>query len=338
MTFDLALIWAGLLALAVFMYVALDGFDLGVGMLFPFAKETRERDQMMAAVAPVWDGNETWLVLGGGGLLATFPLAYAVLMPALYLPVLLMLIGLIFRGVAFEFRHHAGPRCTLWSASFAAGSLLATTAQGLVLGGFLQGVRVEERAFAGAPFDWLSPFSVLVAAGLVAGYGLLGASWLVFKVEGPLQKRAQGWVQTLALGVAASLAAVSIATLFIDPRVSARWGLAQGLSGLDLRLLPLPLLAAGLLTAIFFSARKANGLAPYALSIGVFATGFAGLAVSLWPYIVPFALTPHDAAAPDNALLFMLAGASVLLPMIIGYTVYVYWVFRAKVAPDATYH
>src|SRR5262245_39514626 len=225
---ELHMIWAVLIALAVFLYVALDGFDLGVGILFPFAKNARERDQMQAAIAPVWDGNETWLVLGGGGLFAAFPKAYAVIMPALYGPIILMLIALIFRGVAFEFRHHGratGKR--FWTFAFSAGSIAAAIAQGLVLGGFLQGIRVENGAYAGGAFEWLTPFSLLVAAAVVAGYALLGAAWLVFKTRGEVFERARGWVKQLALVVGLAMAAVSLATLNIDPRVTARWGLTM---------------------------------------------------------------------------------------------------------------
>lgn len=344
---DLPTIWAGLLAVAVFMYVILDGFDLGIGILFPFAADTKERDQMMASIAPVWDGNETWLILGGGGLLATFPVAYAVLMPALYIPVLIMLIGLIFRGVAFEFRHQARGRWpSFWSGAFFVGSLAATVAQGFVLGGFLQGTQAETGGrfdtlqFAGGPFDWLTPFTLLVAAGLTAGYMLLGAAWLVWKADGPLLARANGWVRALAVMVGAALAAVSVATLFIDPQVSARWGVSG--AGVDwgraAPLMVLPLAAAGLLAAIYLTSGRGHHLRPYLLSIALFLTAYLGLAVSLWPYILPFELTPREAAAPENSLMFMLIGAAIILPMILAYTLYVYWVFRAKVAPDASYH
>src|SRR6185503_4715707 len=210
MIMDLPTIWAVILAIAVFLYVALDGFDLGVGILFPFAKDSRERDQMQAAIAPVWDGNETWLVLGGGGLFAAFPKAYSVIMPALYAPIILMLIALIFRGVAFEFRHHGrdhGKR--FWTMAFSGGSIVAAIAQGLVLGGFLQGIKVENGAFAGGPLDWLTPFSILVAAALVGGYALLGSAWLVFKTQGELFERARGWVKQLALVVLLGMGAVS---------------------------------------------------------------------------------------------------------------------------------
>lgn len=338
---ELSMIWAVLIAVAVFLYVALDGFDLGVGILFPFAKDARERDQMQAAIAPVWDGNETWLVLGGGGLFAAFPKAYAALMPALYLPIFLMLLALIFRGVAFEFRHHgrgAGKRW--WTIAFAGGSIVAAIAQGLVLGGFIQGVVIEDGAFAGGALDWLTPFSLLVAASLVAGYALLGGCWLVFKAQGELYERARGWVKQLAVLTALAMGAVSLATLGVDPRVTARWGLTM--TSVDwpafIKLAPLPLAAGAICFALWTRWKGEPLFAPYLLAVGLFAIGYLGLAVSLWPYIVPFAMTPAEAAAADNALQLMLWGALPMLPIILGYTAYVYWIFRAKVDDDAAYH
>ncbi len=338
---ELSLIWAVLLAVGVFLYVALDGFDLGVGILFPFAKDARERDQMQAAIAPVWDGNETWLVLGGGGLLAAFPKAYAALMPALYIPIVLMLLALIFRGVAFEFRHHGRARgARWWTIAFAAGSMVAAVAQGLVLGGFIQGVTLEDGAFAGGPFDWLTPFSLLVAAALVIGYALLGAAWLVFKTQGELFERARRWTTTLALMVALAMGAVSLATLNVDPRVTERWGLTM--TSVDwsafLRVAWLPLAALAVCFGLWRRWKRTPNLTPYLLAVALFLIGYVGLAISLWPYIVPFSMTPADAAAADNALALMLWGALPLLPVILGYTGYVYWVFRAKVGEDAAYH
>ncbi len=338
---DLPLIWAGLIALAVFIYVVLDGFDLGVGILFPFAKDGKERDQMQAAIAPVWDGNETWLVLGGGGLFAAFPKAYSALMPALYVPIILMLIALIFRGVAFEFRAHGrGRGRTFWTAAFAGGSIAAALAQGFVLGGFIQGVHVVNGAFAGAQFDWLTPFSILVAISLAAGYALLGGCWLVFKAQGELYERARNWVKQVAVLTALAMGAVSLATLGVDARVTARWGLSM--THIDwpqfIKLAPLPVAAAFVCFSLWRRWKGEPLILPYLLAVALFAIGYCGLAISLWPYIVPFALTPTDAAAADNALAFLLWGAGPLLPIILGYTAYVYWLFRAKVDPDASYH
>jgi cytochrome bd ubiquinol oxidase subunit II len=341
MSLDLPTIWAGLLALAVFLYVVLDGFDLGVGILFPFARDGQERDQMQAAIAPVWDGNETWLVLGGGGLLAAFPKAYAAFLPAVYLPIILMLLALVFRGVAFEFRHHGRRRGKrFWTAAFAGGSLAAAFAQGLVLGAFIQGTEVRNGAFAGGAFDWLTPFSLLVGAAVVAGYALLGATWLVFKTQGLLFERARGWVRLTALAAGGAMAAVSLATLTVDPRVSGRWGL--GAEGIEwpsfLRLAPLPLAAAACLFILLRGVGERRHLLPYAAAVGLFAAGYLGLAASLWPYILPFAYDASSAAAADNALALLLAGAAPLLALILGYTAYVYWLFRAKVGDDAAYH
>lgn len=339
--FDLPMIWAVLIAVAVFLYVALDGFDLGVGILFPFAKDSRERDHMQAAIAPVWDGNETWLVLGGGGLFAAFPKAYAALMPALYAPIILMLLALIFRGVAFEFRHHGrGAGKTWWTIAFAGGSIAATIAQGFVLGGFIQGVALENGQFVGGAFDWLTPFSLLVAAALVAGYALLGAAWLVFKTQGELFERARAWVKQLALLTALAMGAVSLATLGVDPRVTERWGLTMTSVdwGAFLKMAPLPLAAGALCFLLWRGADQRRHLTPYLYAVGLFLIGYIGLAISLWPFIVPFAMTPADAAAADNALSLMLWGAAPMLPIILAYTAYVYWLFRAKVDDDGAYH
>ncbi len=338
---ELSMIWAVLIAFAVFLYVALDGFDLGVGILFPLAKDTRERDQMQAAIAPVWDGNETWLVLGGGGLFAAFPKAYAALMPALYLPIILMLLALIFRGVAFEFRHHGRERGKKgWTLAFSAGSIVAAAAQGLILGAFVQGVNVVDGEFVGGPLDWLTPFSLLVAAALVAGYALLGAGWLVYRTQGELFERSRAWVKQLALLTALGMGAVSLATLGVDPRVTYRWGLTM--TSIDwstfIALAPLPLVASGLCFMLWRGADKGQHLQPYLYTVCLFLVGYAGLAISLWPYIVPFAMTPQEAAAADNALELMLWGALPMLPVILGYTGYVYWLFRAKVDDEASYH
>ena len=338
---ELSMIWAVLIAVAVFLYAVLDGFDLGVGILFPFAKDGHERDQMQSAIAPVWDGNETWLVLGGGGLFAAFPKAYAALMPALYLPIFLMLLALIFRGVAFEFRHHGrklGKKW--WTIAFSGGSIVAAAAQGLVLGGFIQGVNVVDGKFVGGPLDWLTPFSLLVATALATGYALLGAAWLVFKTQGALFERARIWTKQLALLTALAMGAVSLATLGVDQRVTYAWGLTM--TSVDwpvfVQLAPLPITGGILCFLLWRGADQRHHLASYLYAVGLFGVGYVGLAISLWPYIVPFQMTPADAAAADNALALMLWGAVPMLPIILGYTAYVYWLFRAKVTDEATYH
>jgi cytochrome d ubiquinol oxidase subunit II len=342
---DLVLIWAGLIAVAVMFYVLLDGFDLGVGILTAFAGDEAERSRLTATIEPVWDGNETWLILGGGGLFAAFPLAYAILMPAFYLPVHLMLAALIFRGVAFEFRHKAVRPLTkrFWNAAFAWGSLTAALAQGCILGAFVQGVEVEGRTFAGGPFDWLTPFSILTALSVAAGYVLLGACWLILKTQGPTRLGARKWARRSLIAVAVAMAAVSLATLLIDPRITARWGVS--LSHVDfaraLPLAPVPLAALGLIIWLWCDvqpASRAPDWRPIALAGGVFLTGYLGLALSIFPYNVPFARTVWETAARDNALGFMLAGAAILLPVILLYTIYVYRLFWGKVGEDEGYH
>jgi cytochrome d ubiquinol oxidase subunit II len=296
---------------------------------------------MMNSVAPIWDGNETWLVLGGGGLFAAFPFAYGALMPALYSPILLMLMGLILRGVAFEFRLHgrrSGKR--FWTIAFTGGSLIATFAQGLVLGGFIQGVTLNGKVFAGGPFDWLTPYTLLVAAGLVAGYALLGACWLVWRTEDELHGRARVWAWIAAGATAVLLAAVSLATLFVHPRIAMRWGFEGGTFDFHrlAPLLPVPALGAlGLGLIVLGLGRRAHFL-PFAGALVVFVSGYLGLGLSFFPSIVPYGMTFRQAANADNALSLMLWGVAFLLPAIIGYSLWVYWLFRGKVVAGAPYH
>lgn len=341
MALDLPLIWAAIIATSVLLYVMLDGFDLGLGVLFPFARSARDRDTMMNTIAPFWDGNETWLVLGGGGLFAAFPIAYAVIMPALYIPVLLMLMALILRGVAFEFRARGRERGKrFWTAAFAAGSTTAAFAQGLVLGGFIQGVTIENNAFAGGAFDWLTPYTLLVAVGLTVGYVLLGATWLIWRTEHDLHGDARRWAWRAALASGFLLVIVSVATLYVHPQVAERWGFAGGdfdLGRLAL-LSPIPLLGLAGLGLIVFGLRRRNDATPFVGALIVFLSGYLGLAVGFFPNIVPYDLTYEAAASADNALALMLVGVGILLPVILAYTVWVYWVFRGKVGADAGYH
>ena len=341
LTWDLPLIWAAILAVAVLMYVMLDGFDLGIGLLFPFAGSPAERDVMMSSVAPVWDGNETWLVLGGGGLFAAFPVAYAALMPALYVPILAMLMGLILRGAAFEFRlngRHHGKR--LWTIAFTAGSFTATFAQGLVLGGFIQGVTLRNQVFAGGPLDWLTPYSLLTATGLVAGYALLGAGWLMIKTTDNLHGDARRWAAFAAGATAVLLAAVSLATLFVHPQVAAGWGI--GGDGVDwAKLAPraaIPLLGLAGLIVVGIGLRRRSHWLPFAGALVVFLSGYLGLAVSFFPNIVPYDISFRRAANAQSALELLTIGIAIIGPFIASYTVFVYWLFRGKVQGDAAYH
>jgi cytochrome d ubiquinol oxidase subunit II len=339
---ELPLIWAGLIGTAVCLYVLLDGFDLGVGILFPFASP-EEREQMVSSIAPVWDGNETWLVLGGGGLFAAFPLAYAILMPAMYLPIGLMLIALVFRGVAFEFRANAGTSGRgkrFWTGAFAGGSLVAGIAQGFVLGGFVNGIDVDGRNFAGSGLAWLTPYSLLVAAGLVLGYALLGACWLIIKTEGAMQQRARRWASLLFPMTGIAMAVVSVATLSVDPRVTVRWGVSM--TSIDWELFlpvaPIPIVAALAVVSGWRASVSQAELAPFLSAVAMFLSGLFGLVLSLYPYLIPFEVTIWEAAAAPNAQLLMLVGALIMLPVILGYTAYVYWIFRGKVSSNDAYH
>ncbi len=331
---DLPFVWAGLIAFAVLAYVVLDGFDLGVGILFPFAKTEGERDLMMNSVAPVWDGNETWLILGGGGLMAAFPLAYAVVMPALYAPVMAMLLGLILRGVAFEFRWRTKRGKFVWDWSFAGGSALAAIAQGLALGALVQGIPVANRAYAGGWWDWLTPFSVLTGLAVLAGYALLGSTWLVMKTDGDVQAMARSKARIAGIVTLAAIGLVSAITPLLHPEYYARW-FAWPTAIFSF---VVPALILALTYLLFAGLRTGADRTPFLASLGIFVLSFAGLGVSFYPNIVPPTLTIWEAAAPDASLMFVLVGALVLIPLILAYTGYSYWVFRGKLSPDEGYH
>lgn len=331
----LAYAWAGLLAIAVYIYVVLDGFDLGLGILYPFYKEKEDRDLLMNTVAPVWDGNETWLVLGGGGLFAAFPLAYAILMPALYVPIIMMLLALIFRGVAFEYRWRTTRWLKYWDIAFIGGSVVAAFSQGIALGALLQGVAVDGRAYGGGWWDWLTPFSLLCGVAVVAGYGLLGATWLIMKTGGDVQSRARklGWV--FGLTTIGFIGAVSLATPFLDVNYYSRWFEMPGL----FVTIPMPLIIGAISVTMLASLRtQTHEYRPFILSLLLFALCFVGLGVSMFPYIIPPHVTILDAATPFRSQIFMFVGACVLIPLILGYTAFAYWVFRGKVDPDEGYH
>ena len=330
----LPVVWTILIGVAVAMYVILDGFDLGVGILFPLFKTEQERDLMMNSVAPFWDGNETWLVLGGGGLLAAFPLAYAIIMPAFYLPITVMLLALIFRGVAFEFRWVAKPRHRVWDVAFAGGSIVAAFAQGIVLGGLLHGIDVRDGAFAGGSFDWLSPFALFVGASVVAGYALLGATWLNMRVAGELATRARNLAGPLLASVLVAMVVVSIWTPLTSDRIFERWFTSPNL----FYFAPLPIMAAGAAFMGWRGLERGHPAVPFVASIALFLLGYAGLAVSNAPFLVPPTITLWQAAAAPSSQMFMLIGAAIMLPVILGYTVFVYWTFRGKIKPGEGYH
>ena len=330
---DLTTIWAFIIAFAVFMYVVMDGFDLGIGILFPTFAKGEERSQAMNAIAPVWDGNETWLVLGGGGLLAAFPLAYAIILPATYPLIIAMLLGLIFRGVAFEFRSRDPRHEGFWDFAFSIGSLVAALCQGMILGALLQGVAIDGRSYAGGWLDWLSPYSLLTGAGVVAGYALLGASFLIMKVPGDAESHAYRLAIRAALATLVLMAAVSLATPFLASQYWERWFRMPNL----LFVSQVPLLTAILFFALFRSLRKRRLYWPFLISLGLFALGMAGLGISMWPYVVPDSITIWDAAAPERSQIFMLVGVAVIMPVILAYTGWSYWVFRGKVGTEG-YH
>lgn len=330
----LPLVWIALIGTAVALYVILDGFDLGLGILFPFTPEEKRRDVMMNSVAPFWDGNETWLVLGGGGLFVAFPLAYSIIMPALYLPVILMLLGLIARGVAFEFRWTAKPKHELWDNAFAWGSIVASFMQGVILGGLLQGINVENGRFAGGPFDWFAPFPLFTGASLVVGYALLGTTWLVMKTEGELAENARRWAHYLLFAVLIIMAVVSLWTPLVFERIADRWFSWPNLVYLS----PIPLLTAAAAFACWYGLTHGREVMPFLSAVALFLLGFAGLAISNVPYLVPPSVTFWEAAAVPESQLFMLMGVLVMLPLILGYTVFVYWSFRGKVREGEGYH
>ena len=333
MEWYLPLIWAAVIGIAVAMYVILDGFDLGIGILFPFAGSERERDQMMRSIAPFWDGNETWLVLGGGGLFVAFPRAYAVIMPALYLPIIVMLLALVFRGIAFEFRTVSNSK-TWWSVAFCAGSTIAAFAQGVILGRMIEGIPVRDGAYTGGSFDWATPFGLLCGLGLIAGYALLGATWLAMKTEGPVSRRGREQAKRLLLAVLVFMAAVSLWTPLMEPRIAQRWFSLPNFYFLW----PVPVITA--LTA-FLAWRWLEAereVPPFLAAIVLFLLGYLGLVISNFPYLVPPSLTVWDTAAAPASQIFMLLGTLLLLPMIIGYVIFIYWIFRGKVAEGESYH
>lgn len=335
MGIDLPLIWAIIIIFGVMMYVVMDGFDLGIGMLYPFFRDEGDRDVMMNTVAPVWDGNETWLVLGGAALFGAFPVAYSAVLSALYLPLILMLMGLIFRGVAFEFRFKAKPaKRHIWDKSFIVGSLVATFFQGVALGAFIEGVPVENRQSVGGALDWLAPFPLFCGVGLVVAYSLLGCTWLIMKTEGTLQERMHDLAKPLALVLLAVIGIVSLWTPLAHPQIAERWFSLPNLFWF----LPVPLLVLLTFYGLLRSVARNDHVLPFLLTLALIFLGYSGLGISLWPNIIPPSMSIWEAAAPPQSLGFMLVGALFIIPFILVYTAWSYYVFRGKVKHGDGYH
>ncbi|MBK8741659.1 MAG: cytochrome d ubiquinol oxidase subunit II [Betaproteobacteria bacterium] len=333
MNFDLTVIWALIIVVAVFIYVVLDGFDLGIGILFRRFPVGHDRDIAMNSIAPVWDGNETWLVLGGGGLLAAFPLAYALIFSALYAPITAMLLALVFRGVAFEFRWRDPAHRGFWDLAFSGGSLVAALSQGVVLGALLQGIAVQDRAYAGGWWDWLTPFTLITGVSVAIAYALLGATWLVMKAEGRLQQQARAMAWWLGGATLAAIVVVSVATPFLSADYFEKWMRWPGM----LAVAPVPVLVALASIAFVRTLKAGHEVAPFLLTLGIFLLCFVGLGISVFPYVVPGAVTIWAAATDRSSQVFMLWGTALVLPMILGYTAWSYWVFRGKVSAEG-YH
>lgn len=336
MGIDLSLIWFVIIVFATLMYIVMDGFDLGIGILFPAVQNADDRDVMVNSVAPVWDGNETWLVLGGAALFGAFPLAYAVIIDALTIPLTLMLAGLIFRGVAFEFRFKATPaHRPFWDKAFLSGSILATFTQGMVVGAVLNGFPVSGRTFAGGPFDWLTPFTLFCGLGLVVAYALLGATWLVMKSENALQVRMRQVAKRLLLALLLVIAVISLWTPLTHPAIASRWFTLPNL----FFLLPVPMLVVLLSLWQWRSLNHSHSeKLPFVLTLGLIFLGFSGLGISIWPHIIPPSITLWQAAAPAQSQGFMLVGALLIIPIILVYTFWSYYVFRGKVQHGEGYH
>jgi len=332
---DVTMYLGAVVALGVAIYVLLDGIDLGVGVLLLFSPDEDERDLMINSIAPFWDGNETWLILGGALLFGAFPLAYATLLPALYVPLVVMLFALIFRGVAFEFRFKARRARRLWDVAFAGGSVLAGFSQGVMLGAFIEGFEIRDFAFAGGPLDWFSGFGLLTGLAMVGGYGLLGGAWLIWKTDGAAAALGRRAARLALPGVLGAMAGISLLTPFHQPAVFTRWFSFPNL----LFLAPLPLITLLVAWRLWRSLTDGGSdRRPLLLTVALFIMGYAGLAVTLWPYVVPRAYTLWDAASAHNSQILMAWAVSIILPVILGYTIYAYWVFRGKTLRGGGYH
>lgn len=332
---DLSMIWVVIIAIGVLIYVVLDGFDLGIGILFPFIQDQQERDVMMNTVAPVWDGNETWMVLGGAGLFAAFPMVYAAVLSALYMPITLMVIALIFRGVAFEFRFKANRTKHLWDQAFIWGSILSSFLQGVILGAYIQGIHIVDSRFAGGGLDWLTPFSLFTGLGVIIVYAALGCGWLIMKTDQQLQQHMFKLMPKLIIALLLIFIAVSVYTPLAHPQIAERWFTMPQLIYFS----PVPILVALFTVLAIKSCKKKYENSPFLYTLGLVFLAYTGFLISLFPYIIPPSITVWDAAAPESSQLFALIGALILIPIIIGYTAMAYWVFRDKVRiGDEGYH
>lgn len=328
----LILTWAIIISFIILLYVLLDGFDLGIGILFPFLKHGIERDLAMSTISPVWDGNETWLVFGAAALYAAFPLAYSTLLPALYIPITLMLAALIFRGVAFEFRFKAPQKQKLWDLCFSLGSTLAAFMQGVIVGTFIKGYG-DSLPINLETYNWLTPFSCMTGIAVVCGYGLLGANWLIIKTNAPLQDKMFTAAKYLLFSVTIFLGVVSLWTPYAEPRIAERWFSMPNF----IFLLPLPTFTGIAILFNFYCLYKRYEVIPFVLSIALFICAYIGFCISSWPYIIPHAVPVWDAAAAPSSLEFILIGTLFLLPLLIGYTIYAYRVFKGKVTKAVEY-
>ena len=330
---DLVTLWAFLVGLVVIFYVVLDGFSLGVGLLFPTARKEEDWDLLIGTIAPVWDANQTWLVFGGGALFAVFPVVYGVLFSALYIPLLTFVFGLIFRGVAFEFRANAR-RKEVWNRAFFWGSLVAVVAQGLTLGGILSGVKVSEERFAGGALDWLNPFSVMVSLALIAGYILLGSTYLIIKTSGSVQERARrqaSWAARVVLGFQVL---VTIWTPLHYPSVWTRWFDPPRIYFVWV----FPVTGLMAFYGLIRSVKAGREILPFIFSVVFYLAGYLGLIASLYPYAIPPNITFQEAAAQRETMVFTLWGTLIVLPVVWGYIIYSYSVFRGKVGGETYYH
>ncbi|KNE24846.1 cytochrome d ubiquinol oxidase subunit II [Achromobacter spanius] len=335
MGIDLALIWAVIILFGVMMYVVMDGFDLGIGILFPLIRDRDERDVMVNTVAPVWDGNETWLVLGGAGLMAAFPLAYSVILSALHLPLVFMLLGLVFRGVAFEFRFKADEHHRrYWDLAFVFGSVTATFFQGVTLGAYIEGIAVVGRAYQGGAWDWISPFSLFTGLGLVAGYALLGCTWLIMKTEGRLHRHMCSIAQPLTFTLLAVIAVLSVWTPLAQPHIAQRWFSLPNMFWF----LPVPVLVAAAGFDLIRRVRGTPAAGPFLLSLALVFLAYTGLGISIWPAIIPPDISIWTASAPPQSQGFALVGALLIIPIILAYTAWSYYVFRGKVRTGEEFH